>query len=79
MATEPWRVDWWEISDVHTDWRVVRGTGWDMEVSQGFAFDRYKAGDYERQEAAARRWCEHLNELSSEEADERIGAIRAAL
>ncbi|MGB3833757.1 MAG: hypothetical protein WA975_18050 [Mesorhizobium sp.] len=56
-----WRIEWWEISGVHTGWRIVRGHGQQKEFGQGFAFDRYKPGDFERQEAAAKRWCEQLN------------------
>lgn len=42
-----WEVKEWTISGVKTGYRVVRGTGWNMEVAQGFVGDIYVPGSFE--------------------------------
>lgn len=51
----PWRLEFWYVSGVHTGWRIVKGHGFNMETHSVYAFDWQKSGDYEAKEGEANR------------------------
>lgn len=40
-----WRIEDWYVSGVHTGWRIVRGSGWNLEVDSAYVVDIYIDGD----------------------------------
>lgn len=51
----------WVISGVLTGYRVVKGSGWDMEIAAGFPFDMYIEGSQQVAKAKAERRCKIIN------------------
>ena len=60
-VNEPWRIEVWEISGVHSGYRIVRGGGAKLVIVAGFLGDMYMPGSFGVAKSKAEALLEFVN------------------